>query len=1316
MSGIQWTAEQERAIGARGKHILVSAAAGSGKTAVLVERIVRRVIDEKGEIDRLLVVTFTDAAAAQMRDRLVQRIHEALAVRPDDAHLLRQLLLLPGASISTLHAFCLKVVRQHFYRLGLDPAFRVLDEHEAQLLRLESLDGAMESLYETMHPDGSFARLVTAYGGADGDEALQRFILNMHDYSRSLPDPAGWLKECGRRFRHLSVDEFDASPWAEELQRLVLARIGRAEGLLRRALAVAEGPGGSPNHAQTYEEDLERLEQLRVAAQGPWSTFAMQGELCTFGRLQAARGDGSDPEVNKRGTALRKRALDYVKKHIHDALLSRPLEQEIETLRALAGPMEALVQCVSRLDEEYSAAKNERGLIDFGDIEHLCLQLLAVPEVAEEVAGRFDEVLVDECQDLNGVQDAILERIAPAPEKGGELFMVGDVKQSVYRFRQADPGLFLGRYRRARSDEDAAEMRIDLQSNFRSRQGVVDGVNFLFRQLMTEDAGEMDYGPDAELVAGARFADGGDEPPVEFHVLERDRRLLVDEVDADEDVDAEEGAGAPEEEDGEDLSAFQREARWAAQHLLRLVREGNARVWDKAAGGYRPVRWGDIVILLRVTRHRANELVEELQAAGVPAYAELGTGYFAATEVETMLALLRVLDNPRQDIPLAAVLRSLFGLTPEQLARLRLFHRRGDLYDAVLAAAEAAGPEEADGNAETGLSPELSEAMGAFVAKIDEWRTLARRAPLSKVVWRLLTETRYFDYVGALPGGRQRQANLRALYERARQFNHFSRHGLSRFLRFIERLQDADGDLGTAPAVSEADDVVRIMSVHKSKGLEFPVVYVLDAGRLFQAGAGLRRHPDLAFHRDLGLGPGVVDGERRLAQPSLLLEAVRWRRRREELAEEMRVLYVALTRAKERLIIVGSVRDVDGAAADWAGVAGHSGWPLQDERLLTAAGWMDWVGPAVLRHRDGEPLRERAEEQGGIPVSPADGAVAGDKSRWSVHVHRRLAAGTDQEEEGAEPPLPWALVAKLQPLPEEEAGSGSRKAAEEVAAAGESSAEEGTGQGWAAERGAAAEPSAEERAMEAAAPAREVEGLMKSLAWHYPHRALVGRAAKQSVSELKRRWDALDGGEAAPVTRFRRRLDDRPAFLHAAGRALTAAEKGSAVHLVLQHVDLTAPLDEGDVADQVLDLVRRQMLTEEQAEAVEAVALADFFASDLGRRLRAAGAAGAVQREVPFTMTLPAAEAYPDLDPEAARDETVIVQGIIDCLVHGEEGLLLIDFKTDRVPKGRLQAAAAGYRAQVELYARAVKRMYGRPVAEAYLVFLTAGEAVRVAL
>ncbi|MBO8140597.1 MAG: UvrD-helicase domain-containing protein [Firmicutes bacterium] len=1272
-SAHRWTPEQQAAIDAAGGHVLVAAAAGSGKTAVLVERIIRRIMAGGVDVDRLLMVTFTEAAAAEMRHRIVQALENGLRAEPQNGRLLRQLLLVPKASISTLHAFCLSLLRRYFYRVELDPDFRVLDEQEAQLLRLEVLDEVLEQAYERASSDSPFARLVVAYGGPDGDGRLRQLVLDMYDYARSLPEPRVWLETCRQAYRDLAPERFGETPWARELAHRALVRLGEARRLLESALALALGPGGAAGHAQTLEEDIERVKRLESAAEQGWPSLAGAKEWAFPPLARAAKGEG-DVETRKAVQQLRSQA----KRLVADAggWFRNPPERHLADVAGQFPIIDALVEQVLRFDAAYAAVKAERGVVDFPDLEHFCLKLLEDPETAQEIRAAFDEVLVDECQDLNGVQDAILERLCPRTE-GGRLFLVGDVKQSIYRFRQADPGLFLARYERASPAPGAGERRIDLSANFRSRRSVVDAVNFVFRQIMTPGIGETAYSAAAELKFAASYGPETGEEPVEVHILERDPRLLAAArhraaAEAAAAIDTEVPAswapapeaisdaatvseGAPttarasgeDEEDGADLTAFEREAVVAARRIRDLVEGGQAVVWDRDEGRYRPARYGDVAVLLRATRHKANCLVDVFARLGVPAYAELGTGYFAATEVEVMLAVLSVLDNPRQDIPLAAVLRSpIGGLSAAELARIRAACKEGEFYDAVRAFAENAGDED-----------ELGRRLRRFLSRLEEWRTAARRGPLSELVWRLLDETGFLDYAGAMPGGRQRQANLRALYERARQFDRFARQGLARFLRFVERLQEASGDLGPAPVLGQHEDVVRVMSVHGSKGLEFPIVFVLDLGRPF------RRPPDqphIAFHRELGIGAALVDGERRVARPSLLHAAVLHRLEREGLAEEMRILYVALTRARERLILIGSGRDVERLARRWSEEARKPGWTLDEARLFSAKSWLDWLGPALARHRDGSPLRQL----GGVDLGSADPAVAGDPSRWAVRVWDAsnvlaLAAGDVRDDESS---VPWDAVARLRPLPGVDAG-----------------------------------------------PAREA--LEPRLHWRYPWKALASRPAKVSVSELKRRFHSGGEGEAAPAVAPPLRPLGRPRFVQAE-RPLSPTERGSAVHLVLQHLDLSEPLTEAGIRTQVDRLKARQVLTPEQAAAIDCRMLAAFFASPLGRRLQAKAAR--VHREIPFTLSLPAGQVYPELDPAEAAGEFVVVQGVIDCLLQDDGKLVVIDYKTDDVRPGAVPAAARRYEGQMALYCRAVREIYGRDASEAYVVFLAAGQAVRM--
>ncbi|KKM08756.1 hypothetical protein SY88_21820 [Clostridiales bacterium PH28_bin88] len=1262
----RWTPAQWDAITVRDCNLLVSAAAGAGKTAVLVERIIRRLLDRKQpvDIDRMLVVTFTEAAAAEMRQRIGEALKKALEQEPENLHLHRQLALLNRAAVSTLHSFCLQAIRSHFYQLGLDPMFRVADDAEATLLRLEVAEDLFERKYAAEPEGGPFTDLAECYGGQRGDEGLMEIMLKVYDFARSHPSPREWLLRAAERFRLTAGTGLEDLPWTGTVLALVSFQLARAEAALVQALEAANRPGGPAAYRETLEQDLAVVRDLAQAcAREKWDTLRELWLQAAFGRLPAVKSGTVDERLKQAVQDLRDEAKKLLG-GLGEKYFARSSQELVTDLRVVGSRVAALVELVLDYDAAYSQAKASRGLVDFADLEHYCLQLLreqdhqgnpAPSPVALDMRSRFDEVLVDEYQDINGVQDAILSLVSRQDRQElPNLFMVGDVKQSIYRFRMAEPRLFLEKYQRYPDVPGGRERRVNLTANFRSRVGVIDAVNFLFRQVMTPGVGEMAYDLAAELTCGADYPEvaavEGKTPsaagPVEVHLVERQAPSGEGKEQVEPGAD---GLPAEVEAEGEenleDLEALELEAMVIARRIREMVLGREFQVWDKGAGCYRPVSYRDIVILMRSTRVRANTLLEVFRRQDIPAYTELGTGYFAATEVETMLSLLRLIDNPRQDIPLVAVLRSpMVGLTAADLARVRTCGN-GDFYSAVVAAAR---------KKDLG---DLSLRLEQFLKQLDEWRTAARRAPLGDLIWRIYRDTAYLDYAGGMPGGSQRQANLRALQDRARQSERFSRQGLFRFLRFVERLRDSEGDLGTARALGENEDVVRLMSIHKSKGLEFPVVFVADLGKQFNF---RDLSGDVLVHRDLGIGAVLVDPGARIKYPTLAHTAIQQRCRVEGLAEELRVLYVALTRARERLVLVGSARDLARSCGKWCQAVAHRGWALPDGQLAAAQTHLDWVCGALARHADGDLLRS----MGGCEHLPDDPEVRDDRSSWDLqvwgrHGGKQLETSLPQQ---VNQEVDWERVRRLEPL---------------------------------------------------ALPANP--GLMaeleRRLSWVSPRQVLAGKAAKVAVSEVKRRFDGGTVEEDTGLSLFRTGISSRPVFLQD-NRGLSAAERGTVMHLVAQHLDLKRPLDEAGILDQVAAMVTRELLTPEQAAAVGVAELAAFFRSSLGQRLL--DRREQVRRELPFSLGLPAVEVYPELPPLVAGEDRVLVQGIIDCLVDEGDGFLLVDFKTDRVMEGDLERVAASYRGQLRLYARAVEAIHRRPVKEAYLYFLTLGKEVRV--
>lgn len=1299
MSQEKWTDEQRQAIEHRGSNLLLAAAAGAGKTAVLVERVIRLITDPTAPvgIERLLVMTFTEAAAAEMKGRIREAIAERLAAAPGDTWLRRQAALVNRASISTMHAFCLRLLRTNFHRLGLDPAFRVLDEQEAELLRREVLDGLFEQEYEGGGED--FTGLVDRYGGPGGDEGLRELVLRADDFSRALPSPETWLNEEAGRFEPAPGIRLGDLPWGRAALREASLVLDQAVGQLQAALELAARPGGPAAYRETLQSELSVIGGLvTVVDSGDWGRAAAAfAALPKFKSLPQAKAQGPGVAYREDAKEARNAAKAAVAK-LANAYFMRSEEDLLAEARATAPWVKALVRLVNAFAVAYRQAKATRAQLDFADLEHLALGLLnagegggsrlAPSDLARELQARYDEVLVDEYQDINGVQETILRLVSRQWGTGApNLFLVGDVKQSIYRFRLADPGIFLDKYRnyerwpapaeasKAAPGASGAGRVIDLLANFRSAGAVIEAVNAVFRRVMTERVGEISYDDRAALVGRAGFGGHPTPPPaVEVHLIEREgdagEARGTDPAPGDEDDD---GGG---QDEAADLEAIEKEAIVVAERIRAMVggRQGETgaefQIFDRRGKAYRPVRFKDIVIILRATRNRANKLLEVLARDDIPAYAQLGTGYFEATEVETMLAVLRVIDNPRQDIPLFAVLRSPIGAFDEaDLSRVRLADRRGDYYDALVRAASgAAGPD---------LIPDgLRQRCAEFLGRLDHWRTWARRGGLADLVWRLYRETGYLEFVGGLPGGPQRRANLLALHSRAGQFDRFAVHGLSRFLRFIDRLRETEGDLGPARAIGEDEDVVRIISAHGSKGLEFPVVILADLGHQFNL---KDLNADWLFHRELGLAPQFVDPELRMAYPTLAWRAVRGRRRLETLAEEMRLLYVAMTRARERLVLVGSVRDLPAACRAWAAVGARE--PLPDHALARAKCWLDWLGPATIGHPDARDLAAlagrgagngEAEEAGGHAAREAaatGAATAATGSRWSVRLYGVpgtpdvAAAGPSRRQE-----LPWSELAALKPLPPD------------------------------------------------LTPEGDDADIVRRLEWVYPDKVSLGLTAKVSASEARLTgsgWpgagadetalaDDEEAGELAPPPRPSGKAWRRPAFMVGTEPDLTGAERGSAIHLVLRHLDLSAELDDADLRRQLAGMVGNLLLTDREAAAVDLPALARFWQSDLGLQLRSAQ--GRVKREVAFTMALSAGEVA-----GAPADDRVIIQGIIDCLLEEDGGDTVIDFKTDRIPAEQVPAAADGYRTQLALYARAVEAIRGRPVRRSLLVFLHPG-------
>ena len=1138
MTNMAWTNEQQAAIDSRGQTLLLSAAAGSGKTAVLVERIIRRLLDKEYPIDitELLVVTFTKAAAAEMRDRIGTALMKALS-ETKDPRVERQLALLPSAQISTLHAFCQHVIRKYFYTIDLDPAFSIAGEEELNLLRRQVLEDVFLSYYEDDEKASILYPLADMFGSDRGDDILMDTVSRMYIYARSLAWPEHWLKEAARSYDVAPDAVIDDMVWAGPIKdavRRILEEDARLyDGVLyhlrqREAFAPA---------CDTFVAEQAALRQAAQARS--WNDLSRFVRAIDFPRLKSLRklSDG-DKAVWERCKKVRDDVKKDVIKTLQAVYFSATPEEWLDGMRAMKPIMDGLVTLTLDFAKAYGAAKKEKGWIDFSDLEHFCLQILLAPDAspehpvpsaaAEELRSQYEEVFIDEYQDTNGVQELITRLVSGEDNR----FMVGDIKQSIYRFRLADPTLFLEKYHSFSRDEKAVQRCIDLGRNFRSVPVVLDAVNAVFSRAMTAEAAGMDYGEREKLYAGRQAPD--------------DERWIGGPVEVDI-------VPTPsDEEDDDGSTAFEKECRFIAGRIGELLASG--RMAARKDGTLEPLSYRHIVVLLRSMAGKADVLIQALQEGGIPAYAEQSGGYFAAVEVQVMLALLRCIDNPEQDLAMAAVLRSpLVGLDETALAGVRLAGD-GTLWQ-NLPAFVASLPDGVD----------EKEDLQQFMAAFDSWRTYSRRHGVAELLQRLYDDTAYVDFVGAMPGGDVRQANLKALYDRARQYEEAGFRGLFRYLQLMDKMKEDGLDLAPAKVVSEKEDVVRIMSIHKSKGLEFPVVFVADMGKAFN-----RRdtQDQILFHNRLGIGLKQYDPEWRMSYPTLIWSGIAAQLRWEGAAEEERILYVAMTRARDQLILTGHSSHID------------RDWQRWTSRLnpAQAKSYFDWVMPAALA-----PFGTKADADYARPGTAWQDAI------WQVRIARAVPAGT--VEEGAydgEPRLEALRRGDLTgtPVPSwlDEQLSWQYAYPQAVRTAAKFSVSE-----------------VKRRYQEL-----HSDELQDEAALSVPAAAVIPTAPGEDDA-----FAAL------------------PPWLAGEEAAVSGAQRGTALHKALQYITLAANQTTATLRREIDAFVRQGLLSREEAKLVYVPVLAAFCQSDIGRRM---AESPELHREYPFTVLLAGGNPLPETE------------------------------------------------------------------------------------
>jgi ATP-dependent helicase/nuclease subunit A len=1333
--GRSWTDEQKKVIETRGSSLLVSAAAGSGKTAVLVERILREILDSVHpvDLDRLLIVTFTRAATSQLRERIRDAVTARYEGEPGNEQLRHQMTLLYSDHIMTIDKFFLMVIREHYQQIGLDPSFRIGDEGELKLMRADLISAVLEEAYKEGDPD--FLRFSDCYASGISDAALEGMVLDFWESSSSHPWPKEWRHACLRQY----LDEPSSWAWLSQLLDVVHAQLLDILENIDQTLVLCAGPGGPKAAQPALLSDRELV--LELMGERSYDQLRASFSDMKFARISKKEKKGEEPYDAVKVQMVADLRDSWKKKlgSLREKYFMRPLSEEAELMKRTGADFAVLVRLTDRFEEAFSEEKTRKNILDFTDTAHLALKVLIkkdengdiVPtQAAREYQDYFEEIAIDEYQDSNEIQELLLSSVSRESRGVYNRFMVGDVKQSIYRFRMSDPGIFMKKYESYRKQEESPDggkdaqaepdvqlqqscrLRIDLHKNFRSRREVLEAVNLVFRQIMRREVGGVSYGADESLYPGAVFEPYPEPWKGQEKTICRPELLLVEPGDV-MDVGSESGEKPLPD-------AMHAEAEVTAARILQIV--GHDPVWDKEKGIYRPAEFRDIVILLRTASDWANAYSEVLSAHGIPNRSGSKTGYFSAPEVQTILAYLDVLDNPRQDIPLAAVLRSEIGrLTDDELSMLKAGRRKDSLYDCVETFLSVYAHDRAEDQENSGRSAGAAESKteltdkgpsgqtsdldpgGGFSAqqeaalyeKLRQFREMTDRlrshvsdTPIHQLLWQIYDETGFLAVSEASEGGSQKKANLDMLVEKAIAYEQTSYRGLFHFVRYIDKLIRYEVDFGAALAENGSEDLVRIMTIHASKGLEFPIVFVAGLGRRFN-----RQDASDMLVREAGIGVGMnyIDPDRRVQVPTLIKSAAAERVIREGIGEELRVLYVALTRAEEKLILTGTVKDRETFVKSLFTAAGCTTEKLPESLILGADGYLKWVSEALVRH---QPEGGRFREMADLPQSPAGNPAAGLEGGFLVRTGLEVTARQQHAAEASRKQL--AALFDVQP-------------------------------------GEVCDRPLHDR-------------LKRQLGSCYPWPDLSEIPAKVTVSELKRQgyeaemkqlqeaapasWtqqaernteDVISGnaGTAQDTQDLKSGRRDRvvPAFMQeqTQQKPLSGAAAGTIYHRILADYDFTQDAGLNTVLRWLETMVQCDKITEGEKKTVQAGRLVRFLNSELGARMKKAAGKGGLHRENPFVLSVLAETLFQNVEKEAGA-EPVLIQGTIDAWFEEAGHLVLVDYKTDYCRPEQKESLVRRYRTQFLLYASALTRLTGKAVGEAWLYSLSLGEAIPVSL
>ena len=1185
---MNWTKEQKDAIYKKDSNILVAAAAGSGKTAVLVERIIQKILKDKIDIDKLLVVTFTNAAASEMRERVLEAIYKKMDEESENENLQKQIILLGKSNICTIHSFCLDVIKNNFFEIDLSPNFRIGQEEEIELLKQEVLEDIFENLYE--NEDKNFEKLINTYTGYIGDDPLKDIILKIYNFMQSFPFPRKWLSDKIKEFEKNDENkDFAKSVWGnillKNLKEEIIDSINSLKIIENKLCLYDE----LEKYKLTIEDDIYILKKFYEKTNDSWDI------AYEFAQNMKFKSWPVDRKIELELKDESKRSRDVVKNKIMKLtkdILIYDSKSAYNDIYEMYDILDILKNVIFKFDEEFKIKKHEKNIIDFNDIEHYALEILLdrkqdgsyIPsEVAKRYQEKFEEIAIDEYQDSNQVQELILKSVS----RGNNLFMVGDVKQSIYKFRQACPKLFLEKYNDYSLDGNNKGLKIQLFKNFRSKENVLDITNAIFESIMSKELGDIDYNKNEYLNLGADYEkiDNGTQI-AELNIINlKEESQDIWKNDNEEDTEVEQERQLEKEEI---------EAKFVAEKIKNII-SSEIFIKDKKEG-YRKVRYRDIVILLRSTSKLAPIYEKELIKKNIPVFSDASNEYLDTIEIQTITNLLKILDNPIDDIALVSILRSKIGqFTDNEIAEIRLCKKDTNFYDSLKESKEK-------------LKNPLKNKVINFLNNLDIWRKESEYLDLSELIWKIYVDTGYYSYVGMMQNGTLRQANLKMLFERAKEYEKTSFKGLFNFIRFLEKLKLKNNDMQSAKIIGENEDVVRIMSIHKSKGLEFPIVFLSSTSKRINM---QDLNSNILLHEDIGIGPQYINYEKMIEYSTSAKDAIKIVLKEENIAEEMRILYVALTRAKEKLIITGVTNDYDKEIEQKKEILKI--YNLKNEKinpiiLKKYISYLDWLELVIQTGRL--------------------------KDLIKVNVYSK----TD--------------IAKIEK-----------------------------------------EEEIKIREFDFNKPI-DLEKYEREFNWEYENEFLTKLPVKTTVSKIKElENDILD------VERLQNKeigiAEITPDFMKEEEK-ISSARKGTLMHLFLQKLDLSKNYKISDLEIELKNLVYKNIINENEAEFINLKQIEYFMNSDLAKKLRKSNK---IEKEKPFCTKLKAKEIFSE-----AKDETILVQGIIDLYAILDNKIILVDYKTDYITDEKIFIKK--YSNQLRIYKKALEDALNKEVSEVYIYSL----------